>query len=169
MNSSDLATVMVPIMTALIGVLGVLTRDWRDRRSSAGRRRLAFDDATRQVSFAEQWWKASQAMNPAPELINTARATALSWLDEAHTLVASMAPPAAATDSRGLIRRLLLLYPFQRWTAQVLRVIFYVLLAFMTLTALIALGNVLSGEAVDTSRDSLAWQLIISGRSCSDW
>jgi hypothetical protein len=42
--------VLVPVVTAVAGVVSLLVQDWRVRRSSAGRRRLAFEDATRQVS-----------------------------------------------------------------------------------------------------------------------
>jgi hypothetical protein len=51
---------LVPVVTGVVGALAILFQDWRVRRSRAGRRKLALEDATRQVAFAAEWWKARQ-------------------------------------------------------------------------------------------------------------
>ena len=61
------AAVLVPVVTALVGAVGILTRDLYNRRSEMGRRRYAMDDATRQVTFAAEWWKAKQALGCTPD------------------------------------------------------------------------------------------------------
>lgn len=55
---------LVPMVTGVVGSLGILFQDWRARRSRAGRRKLALEDATRQVAFATEWWKARQSLDP---------------------------------------------------------------------------------------------------------
>jgi len=161
-SSQDVATVLVPVITAIIGALGVLWQDWRQRRSLAARRKLAFEDAIRQVSFAEQWWRAKQSIAPSSsDSGQDTTADPLSFLDNALRLVKSVEQPRFDQDARPLLRRLLLLYGFQRRAAKMLRVAFYLLLMVITVTALVALGNVLAGDA-DTTRESLAWQLIFA-------
>ena len=161
-SSQDVATVLVPVITAIIGALGVLWQDWRQRRSLAARRKLAFEDAIRQVSFAELWWRAKQSIAPSSgDAGQDTTADPLSFLDNALRLVKSVEPPRFDQDARSLLRRLLLLYGFQRRAAKMLRVVFYLLLTVITVTALVALGNVLAGDA-STTRESLAWQLIFA-------
>ena len=45
-------TVITPILTAGIGIVALVIGDWRERRTQAGRRKVAFEDASRQVAFA---------------------------------------------------------------------------------------------------------------------
>lgn len=62
MSSDVLDGLLVPVVTAVVGAVGILLRDLYDRRSEIGRRKYAMDDATRQVTFAAEWWKAKQAL-----------------------------------------------------------------------------------------------------------
>jgi hypothetical protein len=124
------AAVLVPVVTALVGAVGILTRDLYNRRSEMGRRTYAMDDATRQVTFAAEWWKAKQALGCTPD-DQAARAIAESWLEEATSRVSeALQPPRRPEPDRSVTRRILLAYPFQRWTARLLRVAYYLLLAF---------------------------------------
>lgn len=163
MSSQDVATVLVPVITAIIGALGVLWQDWRQRRSLAARRKLAFEDAIRQVSFAEQWWRAKQSIAPSSgDAGQDTTADPLSFLDNALRLVKSVEQPRFDQDARPLLRRLLLLYGFQRRAARILRVVFYLLLAFISVIALVGLGNLLAGDTSSTTRENLAWELIFA-------
>jgi hypothetical protein len=113
--------VLVPIVTGVVGAVGILTRDLYDRRSEMGRRKYAMDDATRQVTFTAEWWKAKQALGSAPD-DKAARAIAESWLEEATSLVSeALHPPRRPKPDRSVTSRILLAYPFQRWTARLLR------------------------------------------------
>ena len=49
-----LVPIMVPVLTALLGGLGIAFQDWRARRSQVIRRRLALDDAARQIGLAAE-------------------------------------------------------------------------------------------------------------------
>jgi len=162
-SSEDVATVLVPVGTAIIGALGVLWQDWRQRRSLAARRKLAFEDAIRQVTFAEQWWRAKQSIAPpSGDSGQDTTADPLSFLDNALRLVKSVEQSTFDRASQPLTRRLLLLYRFHRRSAKILRVVFYLLLAFITVIALLALGNVLAGDTSSTTRANLAWELIFA-------
>jgi len=65
-------TVLVPIVTAMAGILGVMLQDWRVRKSQAGRRKLALEDAGSQVSFAVDWWNAKKLIADSPEVVQEA-------------------------------------------------------------------------------------------------
>jgi hypothetical protein len=79
------AALLVPIVTAVLGVLGLMFGDWRQRRTETGRRKLALEDASRQVSFAAEWWNAKKLL-----------AASLEAEQEATTR-------AAAVTSRGVV------------------------------------------------------------------
>jgi hypothetical protein len=118
-----------------------------------GRRKFAMDDATRQLTFAAEWWKAKLALGGSPD-DEDARAIAQSWLEDATSLASEALQPRDRPDDsyRPLTRRILLAYPFQRWTARLLRVVYYLLLVFLLFGAVtpvieISLGRRI-GEAV---------------------
>lgn len=162
MNAQELVTVLVPVVTGIVGALGIMFQGWYARRSRAEQRRLAFEDAIRQVTFAEQWWKARTAMDPAPVAVEYATTTALVQVDSAHNFVGALKDSQGTPDSRSVFRKLFLLYGFQRRVAKVLRVLYFLLLAFMYLIALALVGNLLAGATQYTTRDSLVSQLMAS-------
>ena len=58
------AGVLAPT-TAGIGIVALVIG--RERRSQAGRRKLAFEDASRQVAFAAERWNASKLVASSPD------------------------------------------------------------------------------------------------------
>jgi hypothetical protein len=118
-------TVITPILTAGLGVVALMIGDWRDRRTQAGRRKLAFEDASRQVAFAADWWNASKLVADSPDAEQRAATRAQAWLDEASALVAESKPPEVDEKPAITFRRLLLAYPMQRRAARILRALFY--------------------------------------------
>jgi hypothetical protein len=118
-------TVITPILTAGIGIVVLAIGDWRDRRTQAGRRKLAFEDASRQVAFAADWWNASKLIADSPDAQQRAATRAQAWLDEASALVAESKPPPVDEKPAITLRRLLLAYPMQRRAARILRALFY--------------------------------------------
>ena len=68
-------TVITPILTAGIGIVALVIGDWRERRTQAGRRKLAFEDASRQVAFAADWWNASKLVADSPDAEQRGRRT----------------------------------------------------------------------------------------------
>jgi hypothetical protein len=128
------AAVLVPVVTAVLGVLGIVFQDWRLRRTQAGRRKLALEDASRQVSFAAEWWNARKLLADSPEAMQEATTRAVAWLEEASSLVADSEPPLIGERPPITLRRLLLLYPVHGRAANVIRVAFY-------LSRFVDLGN----------------------------
>src|SRR4029079_307822 len=112
-------TLVTPILTAALGIVALVIGDWRERRTRAGRRKVAFEDASRQVAFAEEWWNASKLIADSPDAHQRAATRAQHWLDEAAALVADPAPPPVDDKPAITLRRLLLAFPMQRRAARV--------------------------------------------------
>jgi hypothetical protein len=125
-------TVITPILTAGIGIVALVVGDWRERRTQAGQRKLAFEDASRQVAFAADWWNASKLVADSPDAEQRAATRAQAWLDEASALVAESKPPPVDEKHSVTLRRLLLAYPMQRRGARILRALFYCCLGVVT-------------------------------------
>jgi hypothetical protein len=133
-------TVVTPILTAGIGIVALVIGDWRERRTQAGRRKLSFEDASRQVEFAADWFNASKLIAPEEEQDVAARAQA--WLDEASELVTESKPPPRSEEKRSVtVRRLLLAYPMRRRGARVLRGFYYFFLGVVVLQVSGALAS----------------------------
>ncbi len=113
--------------------------DWRERRTKHGLRKLSFEDASRQVEFAADWFKASKEIAPEEERQAAARAQA--WLEEASDLVADTKPAPPSEEKRSVtVRRLLLAYPMHRRGARVLRGFYYFFLGVVVFQVSGALG-----------------------------
>ena len=133
-------TIVTPILTAGIGIVALVVGDWRERRTQAGRRKLAVEEASRQVEFAADWFNASKLI--APEEEQTAASRAQAWLDEASELVAESKPPPASQQKQSVTaRRLLLAYPMHRRGARVLRGFYYFFLGVVVLQVSGALAS----------------------------
>src|SRR5262245_17810879 len=134
-------TVVTPILTAGIGIVALVIGDWRERRTRAGRRKLAFEDAARQVEFASDWYNASKLIADSPDAELLAAAQARVWLDEASELVTESKPPPPADDRPTItLRRLLLAYPMHRRGARILRGFYYLFLGVVVFQVSGALG-----------------------------
>jgi hypothetical protein len=149
----DYLPLLVPVVGAAAGAIGIVTRDLYDRRSEIGRQKYAMDIATRQVNFAAEWWNAKQALGCTPD-DQGARATAEAWLEQATSLISEATrAPGGRESETSVARRLLLAYPLRRRTAKVLRVLYYALLVFMVFGVLgsffeVSLPDFTFGEAV---------------------
>lgn len=139
-------TVITPILTAGIGIVALVIGDWRERRTKAGMRKLSFEDASRQVEFAADWFKASKDI--APDAEPQAAAQAQAWLDEAAELIAETKPPPPSDEEKRSVtaRRLLLVYPMHRRGARVLRGFYYFTLGLVIFQISGALGSAFGRE-----------------------
>jgi hypothetical protein len=136
-------TVVTPILTAGLGIVALVIGDWRERRTQAGRRKLAVEDASRQVAFAAEWWNASKLVAHSPDAEQRAATRAQAWLDEASALVAESKPAPVDKNPAITLRRLLLAFPMQRRAARVLRGAFYFFLGVVVLQVSSAMGAAL--------------------------
>jgi hypothetical protein len=136
-------TVIAPILTAGLGIAALAIGDWRERRTQAGRRKLAFEEASRQVAFAADWLNASKLVADSPDAEQRAATRAQAWLDEAIALVAEAKSSPVDEKTPITLRRLLLVGPMQRRTARVLRGAFYFWLGLVVLQVGSAMGAAL--------------------------
>jgi hypothetical protein len=136
-------TVLTPVLTAGIGICALAIGDWRERRTQAGSRKLTFDDASRQVAFASDWWNASKLVADSPEAQQRAAEQAQSWLDEASTLVARSESPPVEQKQAITLRRLLLAYPMRRRAARIFRAFYWFCLGLVVQQVSSALGSAL--------------------------
>jgi hypothetical protein len=137
-------TIVTPILTAGLGIVALVIGDWRERRTQTGRRRLAFEDASRQVALAAEFWNASKLVANSPDAEMHAATRAQAWLNEASARVAESKPPPPGDDKPAItVRRLLIAYPMQRRSARILRGAFYFFLGFVVLQVGAAMGSAL--------------------------
>ncbi|QDO37858.1 hypothetical protein FNV62_06370 [Streptomyces sp. RLB3-17] len=123
MNSNNIVALvvalLVPVVTAIAGTVSVLLENRQARNSLTASRRLAFEDASRQIAFTVEWWQAQQLLSTTPQTLQDAEATARGWIDQAATLASEAGrshldtdPPSASPS------RVLLLYRFHRRAAK---------------------------------------------------
>lgn len=144
--------IVAPIITAAVGVLGLVIGDWRQRRTEAGRRKLAFEDASRQVSFAAEWVKATKLIAASPEAEEEGTARAAAWLDEASRLVAASKPPPSDGRPGISIQRLLLADPLRNRAARRLRTAFYLTLCLVPWLLGLVMLNFVKRAGVDRAK-----------------
>jgi hypothetical protein len=155
-------TLLVPIVTAVAGILGVMFQDWRVQRSQAGRRRLALEDAHRQVMFATEWWNAKKLLAESPEAAQEATTYAATWLEQASAGVSGPEMPVVEEKRRITLRRLLLFYPLQGISANIIRGIFYILLATLILGVGATISDVLESPTFAIRDDLINWAALAS-------
>jgi hypothetical protein len=158
MRTGDTAVaVLVPVLTAfvtaVVGTLGLLFQD-RVNRSDVGRRKLLLEEATQRVTFTAEWWKARQAIDSTPEELNQAAARALAWLNEASELIHKDEEPRVS------LRRLLLLKRFERRTAKILRVGYYLFLIVMLIASVATTGSAAQGAIAENNAWNFAYTVL---------
>jgi hypothetical protein len=128
-------------------------QDRQVQRSQAGRRRLALEDAHRQVTFVADWWNASKLLADSPEAVQEATACAAAWLERASAGVSGLEMPVVEEKRRITFRRLLLFYPLQGISANIIRGIFYLFLATLTLGVGTTISDALESPALVPGED----------------
>ena len=154
MASSNISAVVVPlavpVVTALVGAAGIVIKDITMRKNQDSIRTQACRDARDQVKFVREWWAATQAAQPPPQVLAAARTQANLWLEQAANRLSSGVSMRPATDTnRNLMVRLLLLYKMTSRSARVLRVFFYLSFAFLAMGAIATAGDTTSSAQVD--------------------
>ncbi|MBO1414246.1 hypothetical protein [Streptomyces sp. FH025] len=137
MNPQTTAAMAAAATTTVVSLLGFTIQDWLARRSRLKRRETLFEDASRRVSFATEWWKAMELLSPQPDELTEAKATSLAWLNEASMLVPEVRQLPVAERAQLSPSRVLLFYRFERRPAKAIRLCFYLALAFAILYAAI--------------------------------
>src|ERR671933_2605291 len=130
MDSKDFAgvvlAILVPVVTATLGALGVAFQDWRRSRTRLGRRKALLEDARAQVGFVSEWWTASTSLNLSQDASAAASHEAMGLLARASSAVTLSQLPLPRTLPPLTLRRLALLYPFTSWAGRCVRAAFFV-------------------------------------------
>jgi hypothetical protein len=130
MESKDFAgvvlAILVPVVTATLGALGLAFQDWRRSRTRLGRRKALLEDARAQVEFVSQWWTANTSLDLPQDPSATATHEAMALLARASSAVALSQLPLPRSLPPLTLRRLALLYPFASWAGRCVRAAFFV-------------------------------------------
>lgn len=150
--------VLSPVLATVLGIVGLVLGDWRQRRSDEGRRKVTFDDASMQVAFATEWYAASKKLaadtDADADTDAAAAVRARAWLDEAALRVEQSSPPETVTKPPVTLRRLLLGYPLKHLRAQIYRALFYASLGNLFLDIAEAIDRAIRGVTFDAALDS---------------
>ena len=146
MNPKDIASIvialLVPVVTAVVGAIGVAFQDWRARRSTTGRRKLAVDDARAQVNFVADWWNAKKSLGQSPDALQEAASRATALLEDASAVVSAVRLTSPVPQAPVTFRRLALLYPFRTREGKAARAAFF----FCSGLTVLALGASVSEQ-----------------------
>jgi hypothetical protein len=130
MDSKDFTgvvlAILVPVVTATLGALGVAFQDWRRSRTRLGRRKAMLEDARAQVGFVTEWWTASTSLSLSEDASAAATHEAMSLLARASSTVTLSQLPLPRSLPPLTLRRLALLYPFTSWAGRCVRAAFFV-------------------------------------------
>lgn len=144
--------VLSPVLATLLGIVGLVIGDWRQRRSDEGRRKLAFDDGSMQVAFATEWYEATKKLTDDQDTHLEASTRAQTWLEEAAQRVERSAPPPTEAEQPTVtLRRLLLGYPLERPAARRYRAAMYVTTGFLFLAVAGAIDSAFRPDTVGAS------------------
>jgi hypothetical protein len=143
----DLVALMVPAVTGIVGALGLVLKESRRARDRRNIREQALAEARAEVAFCSEWWQAHQLLGT--EATTSSTAKALELLAEAESKVTSTQHLSIEPKMPITFRRLLMLRPTKthKRGARILRVLFWISLAWLVLGAII-----LAQDATSTSR-----------------
>jgi hypothetical protein len=162
MNSAALVPLAVPVVTALVGAVGILLRDTGARRNRDAVRARAFRDAREQVEFVNVWLLATRSTKPSSDVLQAADDQANLWLQQAAaSLTNALVVQPDPEKSRNIVVRLFLTYEMRSRTAKILRVVFYLLLAVLGFGA-VALASAAT-SSLSSDRSLIGSDVVILG------
>ncbi|GAA2718193.1 MULTISPECIES: hypothetical protein [Streptomyces] len=122
----NLVPVLAPLITASVGVLGIVIKDRRQERNLDQQLRRKIEMGQAQVAFIQAWIQARQLLGPLGEDARPAQ----QWLDRCYATVRTSQRPRRGVEPAKevhVLRRLLLLRPLRGAAAQVWRIIYWLL------------------------------------------
>ena len=142
---------LAPILAGIVGALGLVLKEWRIARDRRNVRQQALAEASAEVAFATEWWKAHQTLGTDPSTGSTAKA--LELLGEAEAKVASTQHLSVRAKRPVTVKRLFLAVPLHKRSARILRGLFWIsfgllLIVSTTVTAELANNGKEIGEQI---------------------
>jgi hypothetical protein len=151
---------LVPIVTGLVGAIGLMLKDRRLAHDVRQVREQAIAEATAEVGLATGWWQAQQLLGA--DAAAGARPRMVSWLAEAESTVADAKRQARIRRNPVTVRRLLLMEPLHRRTSKVVRVLFWISATWLCVAAAVTAGDISSNRQHAWVGSDIAL-LVISG------
>jgi hypothetical protein len=133
---------LVPVVTGVVGAIGVALKDARLDRDKRSLRDEALGDARDEVAFVSEWWKAHQLIGTAES--SEATHKALAWLAEAEAKVLNTSDLKATPKREVTLRRLLLLEPMHRRGAKILRALYLIDVVWVVLASVVTASDTAS-------------------------
>jgi hypothetical protein len=133
---------LAPVLAGIVGALGLFLKEWRIARDRRNVRQQALAEASAEVAFATDWWKAHQTLGTDPTTGSTAKA--LELLGEAEAKVTSTQHLSVRARRPVTFKRLFLAGPLHKRSARVLRGLFWIslgLLLIVSTTVTVELAN----------------------------
>lgn len=131
---------LVPVVTGLVGAVGLMLKDRRLARDSRHLREQAIAEATAEVGFATEWWQAQQLLGA--DALPVASPKMVAWLAEAEATVAIAKRHASPRHNPVTLRRLLLMEPMHRRSSKVVRVLFWISVIWLCVGAIVTAGDI---------------------------
>src|SRR5436190_748302 len=110
-----LVPLLVPLVTAVIGAIGLMLKDRRLAHDARAVRESALTEATAQIGFATDWWKAQQLLGADDH--SDANQKLRAWLVKAEA-TAGVAEETHVDRNPVTFRRLFLLEPMHRTSSR---------------------------------------------------
>lgn len=123
---------LVPVVTGVVGAFGLMLKDRRLARDSRNVRTAALAQATAEVGFASEWWKAQQFLGTDAAADCTQKLNG--WLAQAESTVTN-AQHLTTQHNTVTLRRLFLAEPMHRRSSKVLRVLFWISVLWLVAVA----------------------------------
>ncbi|WBO64869.1 hypothetical protein [Streptomyces camelliae] len=123
---SAVIPLLVPLLTAAMGALGILLKDRRMEKNRDHRIRRQIEFGQAEVQFIHAWLQARQLLGPLGQESQSAQ----EWLDRCYAAIESSQAEVyqaevAPQKQLPVLRRLLLLRSLQGISAQIWRIIYY--------------------------------------------
>lgn len=132
---SIVAAAIAPLITALLASVGVWWKQRRDRRDVDQERHRVLAQVHEEINVIEAWIKAYGQI-ASPEIKPQAWSRAESDLERAYVRLTESLDVSRGIEARPAIGqhlKVLLLIPLQGWRAKVIRLFYYVSLAFVAI------------------------------------
>jgi hypothetical protein len=130
MLQSPLQDLAGPLLTALVAAIGVVLKDWQQKRSRHQRHSQVLAGAAERIGFIRSWYETASQVADCEELTR-AKQRAHDSLEEAYGALneaLTISHQESATRDIGLLRRMLLAYELPSLAARRARRVFHVYL-----------------------------------------
>jgi len=143
---------LAPVLAGIVGALGLVLKEWRLARDRRNVRQQALAEASAEVAFASDWWKAHQLLGTDATTGSTAKA--LELLAEAEAKVTNTQHLSVKPRRPVTFKRVFLVGPLHKRSARVLRGFFWLSFGLLLLTSIQLTGELVSngkevGEEID--------------------